>query len=994
MATPNFNAPITDPFGLTNLQNLPLRGYSNDPIFVDIDNDGDLDAFVGYDVNSQPVNVQFYRNTGTAAAPSFAAPVANPFGLANIPYVVGTIGTNTSPAFADIDGDGDLDLFVGDRYAGITFFQNTGTASAPSFAAQTLNPFGLRDVGDYNKPALVDIDGDGDLDAFVGNNVGNTLFFQNTGTASAPSFAAPVTNPFGLRDVNPSPFTYDYASPTFADIDGDGDFDAFVGDFDGNTFFFQNTGTASAPSFAAPVTNPFGLSNVRFGSNPTFADINGDGDLDAFVGTLFDIQFFENTANDPSLSVAPGSNAAEPNTPGSFTLTLSKAAPTGGLTVSYTLSGTATNGTDYTTLPGTVTFAAGATTATIIVAPIADNLVEGNETVILTLVDRSGYTLGTTTTATITLADPPNQPPTAVNDTANTNEDTAVTINVLANDTDPDGNPRSLDSFTNPTNGTVTRNDNGTPTNLTDDQLVYTPNANYNGNDSFTYTINDGKGGTATATVALTINSVNDAASISGTATGAVTEDLNVVSSNLSATGSLTVADVDTGEDKFKTTVASADGNLGSLNITEAGAWKYSVANSAVQSLGASVTKNEAFTVQSFDGTASQNIVVTITGVNDAATITGTATAGVTEDATTPNLTATGNLTVNDVDTGENKFKTAVTSASGNLGSLSITDAGAFTYTVANSAVQFLGAGATKNETFTVQSVDGTASQNITITITGVNDAPVAGTDSLTATQYIPKIIAVSTLLANDSDVDTGDVLKITGVSNAVGGSAVLFNNFTPTNAADDFITFLSTQSGTGSFKYTLTDGKGGTTLGNVNLLIGSSQLGGNGKDSLNGNDGPDLLDGGNGNDTLNGGKGNDTLIGGNSNDLLVGGEGGDLLIGGNSTDTFRFALTDSLLSNFDRITDLKIGTDVIDGPNVVSAANLAELGVVTALTQTGISAVLTSSSFVANRAATFSFGSRTFVALNNNTAGFQSTSDAVIEITGFSGSLTSLAIA
>ncbi|MDZ8241395.1 MAG: bluetail domain-containing putative surface protein [Nostoc sp. ChiQUE01a] len=63
-------------------------------------------------------------------------------------------------------------------------------------------------------------------------------------------------------------------------------------------------------------------------------------------------------------------------------------------------------------------------------------------------------------------------------------------------------------------------------------------------------------------------------------------------------------------------------------------------------------------------------------------------------------------------------------------------------------------------------------------------------------------------------------------------------------------------------------------------------------------------------------------------------------------------------------------------------------------LTQTAISAVLTNSSFVANRAATFSFGSRTFVALNNDTAGFQSTSDAVIEITGFSGSLTSLAIA
>ncbi|WP_174708841.1 VCBS domain-containing protein [Nostoc sp. TCL240-02] len=358
------------------------------------------------------------------------------------------------------------------------------------------------------------------------------------------------------------------------------------------------------------------------------------------------------------------------------------------------------------------------------------------------------------------------------------------------------------------------------------------------------------------------------------------------------------------------------------------------------------------------------------------------------------NLRATGSLTVADVDTGENKFNTSVTSAAGNLGSLSITDAGAFTYTVANSAVQSLGAGATKTETFTVKSVDGTASQNIAVTIKGINDAPVAGSDSVTATQFLPTTIAVSTLLANDSDVDTGDVLSITGISNVVGGEAVLFNNFTPSNPADDFIIFAPLNSGNGSFHYTLSDGKGGTSQGTVNLLIGSSQFGGNGKDTLNGNNGPDYLDGGNGNDTLNGGLGNDTLVGGNGDDLLVGGAGGDLLIGGNGVDTFRFAFTDSLLSNFDRISDLQIGTDVIDGPNAVSAANIRKLGAVSSLDAAGVGALLTNTNFVANRAAIFSFGSRTFLALNNATAGFQDTSDAVIEITGFNGNLNNLAIA
>ncbi|MEA5451518.1 Ig-like domain-containing protein [Leptolyngbya sp. CCNP1308] len=872
MATPSFNAPIANPFGLRNIIDIlpdPRNAYFSDPVFADIDGDSDLDLFVGYTINSIPAGVFFFRNDGTATAPSFAAPVNNPFGLVDV-TTPGRFRTYASPTFADIDGDGDLDLFVGDYYGGTTFFQNIGTSTAPSFAAPVLNPFGLSSVGDWNKSTFADIDGDGDFDAFIGDSAGNTLYFQNTGTRTAPSFAAPVTNPFGLSDLTAS---VDYAAPTLADVDGDGDLDAFIGEDDGNTFFFQNTGTRTAPSFAAPVANPFGLSDVGFWSTPTFADLDNDGDLDAFIGDLLgDTRFFENTANDPSLSVAAGNNAVEPSTPGSFTLTLSKAAPAGGLTVAYNLGGTATNGTDYTNLPGTVTFAAGATTATVTVAPIADNLAEGSETVILTLVDQLGYTLGANTTATITLADPPNQPPVATNDTATTDEDTAVTINVLANDTDPDGNPRSLTSFTNPTNGTVTRDDNGTPTNLTDDQLIYTPNANYNGSDSFTYSISDGNGGTATATVNLTVNSVNDAASISGTATGAVTEDLNVVSGNLSATGSLTVADVDTGESKFKTTVASANGNLGSLSITEAGAWSYSVANSAVQSLGAMATKTETFTVTSFDGTDTQDI---------------------------------------------------------------------------------------------------------TVTINGVNDAPVAGADSLVATQGTPLTISVASLLANDSDIDQGDVLSITGVSNPAGGSVVLNNNGTPANAADDFITFNPTGSGNGSFSYTLSDGKGGTTPGAVNLLIGSRQTGGNGKDTLTGNNGPDILDGGNG------------------PDVLVGGGGGDVLTGGNGPDTFRYlTLGDSLLANFDRITDLQIGTDVIDGPTTVSAANVAELGAVNALTQAGIGAVLTNGSFGANRAATFSLGSRTFVALNDGTAGFQSASDGVIEITGFSGSLANLAIA
>ncbi len=124
-----------------------------------------------------------------------------------------------------------------------------------------------------------------------------------------------------------------------------------------------------------------------------------------------------------------------------------------------------------------------------------------------------------------------------------------------------------------------------------------------------------------------------------------------------------------------------------------------------------------------------------------------------------------------------------------------------------------------------------------------------------------------------------------------------------------------------------------------------------------------------------------------------------DVLTGLGGIDTFRFsALSSSLFSNFDRITDFAIGTDILDGPTVVSAANINKLGAVSALSTTSIAAVLTTSAFAASRAATFTFNdpsglSRSFIALNNASAGYQSGSDAIIEITGFAGSLNNLQI-
>jgi cysteine-rich repeat protein len=286
-AAPAFAAVSANPFGLADV------GLLSSPSFADLDGDGDLDAFIG-ETNG---NTIYFENTGSSTAPAFAASSANPFGLADV-------GDYSSPAFADLDGDGDLDAFIGERFGDTIYFENTGSSTAPAFAASSANPFGLADVGDRSSPAFADLDGDGDLDAFIGERYGNTIYFANTGSSTAPAFAASSANPFGLADVG------DLSSPSFADLDGDGDLDAFIGERYGNTIYFANTGSSTAPAFTGSSANPFGLADVGYFSSPSFADLDGDGDLDAFIGEYFGSTiYFENTGS----STAPAFTGSSAN---------------------------------------------------------------------------------------------------------------------------------------------------------------------------------------------------------------------------------------------------------------------------------------------------------------------------------------------------------------------------------------------------------------------------------------------------------------------------------------------------------------------------------------------------------------------------------------------------------------------------------------------------------------------------------------------------------
>jgi hypothetical protein len=93
----------------------------------------------------------------------------------------------------------------------------------------------------------------------------------------------------------------------------------------------------------------------------------------------------------------------------------------------------------------------------------------------------------------------PNQNPVAAADTGTTQVDTPVTVAVLANDSDPDGDPLTVAQISSPTSGTATLN--------ADQTITYTPGSGFTGTDAFTYTVSDGRGGTAVGTVAVTVNS-------------------------------------------------------------------------------------------------------------------------------------------------------------------------------------------------------------------------------------------------------------------------------------------------------------------------------------------------------------------------------------------------------------------------------------------------------------------------------------------------------
>jgi hypothetical protein len=267
---PDYAAPQTNPFSLS-AGNQYLK-----PAFVDLDNDGDYDILAGeYVYGSWDINFVYFENIGTSAAPNFSTAQTNPFSLVVPSHI-------PNPTFADFDGDGDLDMFTNSDY-----YENTGTNIAPNFAAPVVD---YNSMGNLSDSRLVDLDNDGDFD-LLGTTSSAYKYFENTGNASSPSFAASVIEPFYLKNLFGT-----VRGTTVGDFNGDGTFDVIAPNYyNGELHFYKNDGTVSAPNFTDGHMGMFSLTTGEtHGEAQSFGDLDNDGDMDMIAEKDGDLFYYEN----------------------------------------------------------------------------------------------------------------------------------------------------------------------------------------------------------------------------------------------------------------------------------------------------------------------------------------------------------------------------------------------------------------------------------------------------------------------------------------------------------------------------------------------------------------------------------------------------------------------------------------------------------------------------------------------------------------------------
>ncbi|WP_197355746.1 Ig-like domain-containing protein [Aureliella helgolandensis] len=438
----------------------------------------------------------------------------------------------------------------------------------------------------------------------------------------------------------------------------------------------------------------------------------------------------------------------------------------------------------------------------------------GTETFTYTVTDSGGLT----DTATVTIEVEATILPRARTDRATVAEDsTDNVIDVLGNDRLNVGATAVLVGITtNPTNGTVSIDDNGTAGDPSDDTLLYSPNADFFGTDSFTYTMNDSATGSldSIGTVFVTVTNVNDPVVVVND-TFAGTEDTNTTIAISALLANDSPGAGEAGSQTLSVASVAPVGAGGTVAIVGTNVVYTPAADFNGEFLFTYVAQDNGSPVSSATGT----VTINVAAVNDSP-VANADNANAVEDVTLE--IAANTLLANDTKGAANESAQVLT-----LTGVSPTSTSGGTVSLSGSTISYKSAlnfNGTDSFTYTISDgAGGTATGTVAVTVAAVNDAPIAGTDSVQTFKNVATSISVATLLSNDSAGpanESAQTLSITAVAATADTHGTVVLN------ADGTITFTPDAEFTGaaSFEYTLKD-SGGATGDNVDTATGTVNL-------------------------------------------------------------------------------------------------------------------------------------------------------------------------